>query len=101
MIGYEARLLVTLAGLAGLAGLTAGCGGAPGPRVRDLDGRPLPASSMGEYGPVERVRCSDGHEYLVLTEPPPPFLRGASVGSVLRFARPDLATVCNRILASW
>jgi hypothetical protein len=100
MIGHEARLRIALAGLAGLAGLIAGCGAARS-RVRDLDGRPVPLYSVGAYGPVEPVRCADGHEYLVLTDPPPPFLRGASFGSVLRFAAPDISTVCNRILASW
>ena len=84
-----------------MAGLTAGCGATPGPGVRDLDGRPVPLYSVGAYGPVKRVRCADGHDYLVVTDPPPPFLRGASFGSVLRFAAPDISTVCNRILASW
>jgi hypothetical protein len=49
---------------------------------------------------VRKVQCSDGHSYLVVLTPPPPFLRGAGFGDVLRATGGSLAGVCSRILAN-
>lgn len=81
----------------GIAWLTTACASAP-PRVRDLDGNPVALYSVAAHGPVQKVRCADGHTYLVLTTPPPPFLLGASFGSVLRRGV-GIDDVCSRILA--
>ena len=83
--------------LLAIAVVAAGCASAP-TRVRDLDGNPVPLYSVAAHGPVQKVRCSDGREYLVLTDPPPPFLRGASLGSVLRRGQ-SIDDVCGRIEA--
>ncbi len=94
--------LVEFARVVGLAGLVLGCACAGAPsRVRDLDGRPVPLYSVAAHGPAQAVRCADGRDYVVLTTPPPPFLVGASMGSVLRRATGDITTVCDRILANW
>ena len=85
-----------------LASLVLSCaGGGMRSQVRDLDGRPVPLYSVAAHGPAKTVRCADGHDYVVLTTPPPPFLVGASFGSVLRHTPGDITTVCDRILASW
>jgi hypothetical protein len=87
--------------LLGFVGLVAGCASRPPSRVRDLDGRPVPLFSVAAHGPVQRVHCADGHDYLVLTDPPPSFLVGASFGSVIRFQQGGIGDVCGRILSSW
>jgi len=84
-----------------LAALVTGCAAATAPsRVRDLDGNPVRAYSASAHGPVRKVQCNDGHSYLVVLTPPPPFLRGPGFGDVLRATGGSLAGVCGRILAS-
>src|SRR5215470_5704940 len=83
-----------------IAVVSLGCVGGMRSQVRDLDGRPVPLYSVAAHGPAQKVRCADGHDYVVLTTPPPPFLVGASFGTVLRQAPGDISTVCDRILAN-
>ena len=84
-----------------LAVLVTGCAAAAAaPRIRDLDGNPVRAYSASAHGPVRKVQCDDGHSYPVVLAPPPPFLRGAGFGDVLRATGGSLAGVCGRILAN-
>jgi hypothetical protein len=89
-----AHLVLALA-----CGATA-CAAATPSRVRDLDGNPLPPYALGDTaGPVFKVRCPDGHGYLVLTDVPPELYR-ARLGTTYRFVEPTIAGVCDRIRAS-
>jgi hypothetical protein len=68
--------------------------------VRDIEGNQLPPYALGTTTePVVEVHCPDGRSYLVVTDPPS-YLYGARFGTVIRFMRPGIGDVCDRILAS-
>jgi hypothetical protein len=78
----------------------AGCATGGPARVRDIDGKPLPPYATADAtGPIYSVTCTDGNQYLVVTNRPA-FLSTSNVGQVLRFREKTLDDVCDRILAS-
>jgi len=86
--------------LVACAGLVSACATASASRVRDLDGNPLPPYAFASTAaPVLKVRCADGHGYLVIQDPPS-YLYGARFGEVIRLVQRDQVGVCDRILAS-
>ena len=86
--------------LIAIAGLATACATATSSRVRDLDGNPLPPYAFATAtDPVLKVRCADGHGYLVVRNPPA-YMYGARFGQIIRLVQRDESGVCDRILAS-
>ena len=82
------------------AGLASACATASTSRVRDLDGNPLPPYAFASAtNPVLKVRCSDGHGYLVVRDAPA-YMYGAKLGQIIRLVQRDETDVCDRILSS-
>jgi len=86
--------------LLAVIGLASACASATSSRVRDLDGNPLPPYAFATAtDPVLKVRCADGHGYLVVRNPPP-YMYGARFGQIIRLVQRDETGVCDRILSS-
>jgi hypothetical protein len=86
--------------LLAIASLGSACATASPSRVRDLDGNPLPPYAFATAtDPVLKVRCADGHGYLVVRNPPS-YMYGARFGQIIRLVQRDETGVCDRILSS-
>lgn len=92
------RIASTLVALAIAASTTACVSNAP--RVRDLDGNPLPPYALNDTAsPVYKVRCPDGRGYLVITDLPA-HLYSAQFGVTYRFVSAEMDGLCTRIQIS-
>ena len=86
--------------LVAIVSLASACASATASRVRDLDGNPLPPYAFAQAtDPVLKVRCADGHGYLVVRNPPA-YMYGARFGQIIRLVQRDETNVCDRILSS-